>query len=58
MKYREMLVTVRGRVQRLKAAGRTGKEVVAARPTAELDPAWGKGVVQPDTFVTIVYNTL
>ena len=58
MKYREMLVTVRDRVQKLKAAGRTGKEVVAARPTADLDPAWGKGFVQPDEFVAIVYNTL
>ena len=58
MKYREMLVTVRDRVQKLKAAGRTEKEVVAAKPTADLDPAWGKGFVQPDEFVTIVYNTL
>jgi glyoxylase-like metal-dependent hydrolase (beta-lactamase superfamily II) len=58
MKYREMLATVRDRVQKLKAAGRTEKEVVAAKPTADLDPAWGKGFVQPDEFVTIVYNTL
>jgi len=58
MKYREMLVAVRDRVQKLKAAGRTEKEVVAAKPTADLDPAWGKGFVQPDAFVTIVYNTL
>jgi cyclase len=58
MKYREMLVTVRDRVQKLKAAGRTEKEVVAAKPTSDLDPAWGKGFVQPDEFVTIVYNTL
>ena len=58
MKYREMLVTVRDRVQKLKAAGRTEKEVVAAKPTADLDPAWGKGFVQPDEFVAIVYNTL
>jgi cyclase len=58
MQYREMLVTVRDRVQKLKAAGRIEKEVVAAKPTADLDPAWGKGFVQPDEFVTIVYNTL
>ena len=58
MKYRDMLVTVRDRVQKLKAAGRTGKEAVAAKPTADLDPAWGKGFVEPDAFVTTVYNTL
>ena len=57
-KYRDMLVAERDRVQKLKAAGRTEKEVVAAKPTADLDPAWGKGFVRPDEFVTIVYNTL
>jgi cyclase len=58
LKYRDMLVTVRDRVQKLKAAGRTAKEAVAAKPTADLDPAWGTGFVQPDAFVTVVYNTL
>lgn len=58
MKYRDMLVTVRDRVQKLKTAGRTEKDVVAAKPTADLDPTWGKGFMQPDVFVTIVYNTL
>jgi glyoxylase-like metal-dependent hydrolase (beta-lactamase superfamily II) len=58
IKYRDMLVTVRDRVQKLKAAGRSEKEVVTAKPTADLDPAWGKGLVQPDAFVTVVYNTL
>jgi cyclase len=58
MKYRDMLVKVRERVQKLKTAGRTEKEAVAAKPTADLDPAWGNGFVKPDAFVTIVYNTL
>jgi glyoxylase-like metal-dependent hydrolase (beta-lactamase superfamily II) len=58
VKYRDVLVTVRDRVQKLKTAGRTDKEVVAAKPTADLDAAWGKGFMQPDVFVTIVYNTL
>ena len=57
-KYRDVLVTVRDRVQKLKTAGRTEQEVVAARPTADLDPVWGKGFMQPDVFVGIVYNTL
>jgi glyoxylase-like metal-dependent hydrolase (beta-lactamase superfamily II) len=58
LKYRDMLVTVRDRVQKLKAAARTEKEAVAAKPTVDLDPAWGQGFVQPDAFVTAVYNTL
>ncbi|MBI3049537.1 MAG: MBL fold metallo-hydrolase [Acidobacteria bacterium] len=57
-RYRDVLVTVRDRVATLKKAGRTEKEVVAAKPTADLDPAWGKGFMMPDVFVGIVYNTL
>ena len=57
-KYRDVLVTVRDRVAKLKKAGRTEKEVVAAKPTADFDPTWGKGFMMPDVFVGIVYNTL
>lgn len=58
VKYRDVLITVRDRVAKLKKAGRTEKEVVAAKPTADLDATWGKGFMQPDVFVGIVYNTL
>ena len=57
-KYRDMLVTVRDRIAKLKKAGRTEKEVVASKPTADLDATWGKGFMMPDVFVGIVYNTL
>jgi glyoxylase-like metal-dependent hydrolase (beta-lactamase superfamily II) len=57
-RYRDVLVTVRDRVQREKAAGKSVQEVVAAKPTAEFDAAWGMGFMQPDVFVTIVYSTL
>ena len=53
-----MLAAVRDRVQELKTAGRTETDVVAAKPTADLDPTWGKGFMQSDVFVGIVYNTL
>lgn len=52
------MVTVRDRVQKLKTAGRTLAEVVAGKPTADLDGTWAKGFMQPADFVTIVYNTL
>ncbi len=55
---RDMMVTVRDRVQKLKTSGRTLEQVVAAKPTADLDAAWGKGFMQPDNFVTIVYGML
>lgn len=56
--YRTMLVTVADRVEKLKAQGSTVEQAVAARPTADLDSIWGKGPIQPNTFVAIVYDSL
>ena len=56
--YRDMLVTVRDRVQKLKTSGRSLADVVAAKPTAEFDATWGKGMMQSSDFIAIVYNTL
>lgn len=56
--YRDMLATVRDRVAREIAAGRTLEEVVAAKPTADLDAVWGKGFMTPERFVTLVYRDL
>jgi cyclase len=57
-KYRDMLVTVRDRIQKLKSSGQALEQVVASKPTKDLDDPWGKGFMQPDFFVTIVYGTL
>jgi glyoxylase-like metal-dependent hydrolase (beta-lactamase superfamily II) len=57
-KYRDMMATVRDRVQKLKSSGQTLEQVVASKPTKDLDDPWGKGFMQPDFFVTIVYGTL
>jgi cyclase len=57
-KYRDMLVTVRDRVQSQKKAGKKLEEVVAGKPTAEFDAAWGNGMMKPDIFISIVYSTL
>lgn len=56
--YRDMLVTISGRVQTLKAAGLGEREVVARKPTADFDATWGAGLIGADTFVASVYNTL
>jgi glyoxylase-like metal-dependent hydrolase (beta-lactamase superfamily II) len=57
-KYRDMLAAVRDRVKAQKASGKTLEEVIAAKPTADLDPAWGNGFIKPDFFVTFVYASL
>jgi glyoxylase-like metal-dependent hydrolase (beta-lactamase superfamily II) len=57
-KYRDMLATVRDRVQKLKSSGQTLDQVVAANPTAEFDAVWGKAFIDPKRFVGFVYETL
>ncbi len=56
--YREMLVTVADRVEKLKAEAKTVDDAVAAKPTADLDAMWAKGSIQPATFVALVYDSL
>jgi cyclase len=56
--FRDMLVTVRARVQKLKSSGKSLEEAVAAKPLSDLDPVWGKGVLNGDAFVHVVYTTL
>jgi cyclase len=56
--FRDMLVTARGRVQKLKSSGKSLEEAVAAKPLSDLDPVWGKGVLNGDAFVHVVYTTL
>jgi cyclase len=57
-KYRDMLVTARDRVQKLKSAGKSPQEAAAAKPLADLDAAWAKGMLTSDLFVQVVYLTL
>jgi cyclase len=55
--FRNMLVTVRDRVARQIGEGKTVEEVVASKPTADLDKDWSQ-VIGPDMFVKIVYGSL
>ena len=57
-KSRDMLITSRDRVQKLKSTGKSALEAVAERPFADLDLVWGKGIINSDQWVQIVYLTL
>jgi cyclase len=57
-KSRDMLVTARDRVQKLKSAGKSALEAVAERPFADLEPVWGKGIINGDQFVQVLYLSL
>lgn len=56
--FREMLRTVRDNIQLQIAAGKTKEEIIAAKPTAQFDEAWGGGFLQPDQWVGIVIDSL
>jgi cyclase len=57
-KFRDMLITSRDRVQKLKSAGKSAEEAVAEKPFADLDPVWGQGIINSDQWIRIVYLTL
>ena len=57
-KSRDMLITSRDRVLKLKSEGKSALEAVAEKPFADLDAAWGQGIVNSDQWIQIVYLTL
>ena len=58
LEYRNMLETVRNRVKNAINQGVSLEDFLKSRPTADLDPTWGKGFVTPEQFLTIVYTDL
>jgi glyoxylase-like metal-dependent hydrolase (beta-lactamase superfamily II) len=58
MKFRDMLTTVRDRLQKMKSAGKTMDEAVAAKPLDDLDPVWGNGLFKGAAFIQIAYPAL
>jgi glyoxylase-like metal-dependent hydrolase (beta-lactamase superfamily II) len=57
-KFRDMLITSRDRIQKLKSAGKSAQEAVAEKPFADLEPVWGKGIINSEQWVQIAYLTL
>jgi len=54
--FRDMLAAIRDNVAKLKSAGKTRDEAVAAKPTASFDAKWGQFVIDPGFFTRIVYE--
>jgi len=55
IEFRDLLVSVRDEVSRLKKQGKSLDEVVAAKPTADYDAKWGGFVVDGNFFTRLVY---
>jgi len=56
--YRRVIATIRDRVRDMKRARKTLAQVQAAKLSAQFDADWGKGMLAPNDFVALVYNTL
>jgi glyoxylase-like metal-dependent hydrolase (beta-lactamase superfamily II) len=56
--YRTMLAEARERIAKLKAAGKSEEEVVAARPTADYDAKFGVNERAIGNFLRVVYRSL
>lgn len=54
--FRDMLVTIRDRVARLKAQGMTLEQAIAAKPTSDFDAKWGTGVITPALMTGLAYR--
>jgi cyclase len=57
-KCRDLLITARDRIEKLKSAGKSAQEAVREKPFADLEAIWGKGIINGDQFVQIVYLSL
>jgi cyclase len=57
-RFRDMLVTSRDRVEKLKSAGKSAQEAVTEKPFADLNPLWGNDIINGEQWVQIVYLTL
>jgi glyoxylase-like metal-dependent hydrolase (beta-lactamase superfamily II) len=55
-RFRDMLVTIKENVSKLKKAGRSLSETVAAKPTATFDEKFGKYVLDGAFFTKLVYH--
>ena len=56
--YLEMLETVRDRMNKLIAEGKSLEEIIELKPNADYDDAMGKGFINPKTFLQILYSDL
>jgi len=56
--YRNMLATIGERIRNQVKAGAKLEDVIASKPTADFDDAWGKGFLPPAKFVEMVYKNM
>ncbi len=56
--YRDMMVEVRSRISEHVTAGKSLEQVLAAKPTQDLDAQWGTGFIKGNQITEFVYRSL
>jgi len=56
--YRDMLVTITGRIKQMIREGRKIEEITASKVTADFDEKWGKGFIPPHKFAEMIAMNL
>lgn len=56
--YRNVLSSIRNKVDELMKEGKTLEEIKALRPSSDTDDDYGAGFIGPDRFLEIVFNSL
>ena len=56
--YRDMMVEVRSRISEHVTAGKSLEQVLAAKPTEDLDAEWGTGFIKGHQVTEFVYRSL
>lgn len=56
--YRDTLIILRDRMRKLIKEGKTLEEVLALKPNSDLDKTWGKGFLNPESFLKILYSVV
>lgn len=56
--YRDMLVEVEKRIQKLVDEQLTLAEIIAKDPLKDLNPVWGQGFMKSELFLTILFDDL
>ena len=56
--YRDTLIILRDRMQALIKERKSIDEIIAMKPNADLDETWGKGFLNPETFLKILYGVI
>lgn len=55
---RDMLAVVTQRIKDLRKAGRSDAQIIAAKPAADYDAAYGQGFIKPEPFIVMLLGAM